>query len=546
MTILTRSHLLRLSQVADSVFLRRLISRAPRAQRSATINGRFLKYVTTCYSSPSDVGEDGNADSISVSTPQKAMENTGNPWLGTFLDQVREAGTPAPKRRFRDSDDEVDLVECAKRPRLENIHAGIQGHVEHNSAHETNRISGYYANANMPQTTGTPPTHISDRPPSYSRPSADSRTLNPTSSSDTVRQPTLDNRTHGAYISPYKNNPDLARALAHSQHITNSLAKVHSSLSNPGIPTTQQTHEERTSSYGPRTPAGPAQRQMHQVAGQGHVRNALPVSNRYVETSKHHEQRDSGSTNAPPSDNSVPSPSPYQQNSGPQTNTSSHAHGLEKLSTHSKSSQGAYNSAPPALRVPTYYEHTGGTHINLLPSKSGVYANQDFKTGKFIDGHGAIFSNDRSGPYRYLKPDNRGQELAIMEATYVTISDFELYMGCSPSCFIDTMESYDKQYQQIQKHLEEVWIGSPESVPKLRVVEGWNTCHIDHATPAPLVADTIPPWFIRCQPGVTTSQPCCIEHEKETWTKMGCVRSLADRLWQDWGNEYFSGVEAKK
>lgn len=482
------------------------------------------------------------------------MENPRNRWLGTFMGQLREAGTPAPKRRIQDLDDEVDMAQCAKRPRLENGHAGI----ENSLAQDTNRISAYYAHTNVPQNSGAPLTYSSDPHHLNSRPSADSLTVNSPSVSHIVRQPTHDNRAHGAYTSPYQDNTDLARSLAQRQQIASNLAKIHSSPSKPVGTTTHQANGERDSSPASRAPAGMVQRQTHQVLGHGHAKIASPLSNGHGQISPHHEQREGGSTSAPLSrtntplsrtnnplffDKSVISPPHYQHKSSPQTyiSTDAHHHSSEQPFTQSMSSQDS-TKAPPSPRVPTYYEHTGGTHNNLPPSISGVYANQDFKTGKFIDGHGAPFSNDRSGPFRYLKPINRGMELAVMQATYQTIADFELYMGCSPSCLIETWESYEKQYQQLQKHLEEVWVGSPDSIPKLKCIEGWNASHFDHVLPAPLAADTIPPWFIRCQPGVTISQPCCIEHERETWTGLGCVRNLENRMWQDWGNEYFSGL----
>ena len=482
---------------------------------------------------------------------QGNVDKAGNPWLGTFLDQMRKARTLAPKRRLQDTDDEVDMVQCAKRPRLENLHAGLQrDHTEHSRTPDNSQISAYYAHTNVPQSSGCPPNYSSDRPPSYSRPSPDPRVVNPTSTGDTLRQPTHDNRTHDAYTNPYENNPDLAKAVAQRQQIARNIARLQSSAANSGVPTIHQAHRQQVSSCDPRAPGGVVQRQTQQVQGHSQFKSASLASNEQGQTSTRHEQREGGSINHQPFHNkSVPSPSPSERRRGPQTSTSGPFHGPEQAST--QSTHTADIMAPPSPRLPTprlptYYEHTGGTLENLPPSKSGVYANQDFKTGKFIDGHGSPFSNDRSGPYRYLKPVNRGQELAIMQATYQTISDFEIHIGGSPSCFIDTMESYERQYQQIQKHLEEVWLGPPESIPKLKCVEGWNTCHIDHTTPAPLVADTIPANFIRCQPGVSIFHPCCIEHEKETWTKMGCVRNLENRLWQDWGDEYFSGLKANK
>ena len=477
------------------------------------------------------------------------MEKSGNPWLGTFLGLMREAGTPAPKRRMQDTDEEVDMVQCAKRQRLESSHAELhsRGHNEQApAANSTNQISAYYARTNPPQSNGRLATYSNDRPPSHNKPSSDSRTINPPFSSGAVRRPTYDNRTHGGYINPLESNPDLARSLAYSQQIASNLARLQSSPLNPVGPTTHQEQVERASSPAPHATAGLIQGQSQQVLGRSNVKNALPVSNGHGQKPTLHELPEGGPTKTPLSlDKPAQFPSPYVHESGPQTDIPSHAHSPEQP-THSISSPGGFTNIPSIPRLPTYYEHTGGTHTNLSPSKSGVYANQDFKTGRFIDSHGAPFTNRGNGQYRWLRPVNRGQELAIMQATYQTISDFEIIMGFSPNCFIDTMQSYERQYQQIQQHLEEIWDLSPESIPKLKSVQGWNKSHLDHAIPTPLAVDTIPAWFIRCQPGVTTSQPCCIEHENETWTKMGCVRNLENRMWQDWGDQHFSAMEAKK
>ena len=120
-------------------------------------------------------------------------------------------------------------------------------------------------------------------------------------------------------------------------------------------------------------------------------------------------------------------------------------------------------------RLQTYYEYTGGVLPNRHPRETGVCSNMDFKKTKtFIDAHGATFTGLPSGPYRYMKPENRGQELAIICATYQTISDFELYIGSSPRQKLQTWQSYEFQYRQLQNELIERWIGPPELLPKLR------------------------------------------------------------------------------
>ena len=112
----------------------------------------------------------------------------------------------------------------------------------------------------------------------------------------------------------------------------------------------------------------------------------------------------------------------------------------------------------PQTRPPTYYEHTGGTLTNEPPWNTGVTANMDFKTKTFIDAHGATFNTDKCGPYRYVKPTNRMQELAIIPATYQTIVDFVLYLGDTPRQKIRTWDnSYNEQYQQIQRELVARW-----------------------------------------------------------------------------------------
>ena len=119
-------------------------------------------------------------------------------------------------------------------------------------------------------------------------------------------------------------------------------------------------------------------------------------------------------------------------------------------------------------RPETYYESTGGVLPQRHPRESGVCSNMDFKTKTFIDAHGATFTGSRSGPYRYKKPENRSQELAIIQATYQTIADFELYIGYSPRKKVQTWESYEFQYREIQLELIERWVGPPELMPKLR------------------------------------------------------------------------------
>ncbi|KAG7005115.1 hypothetical protein G7Y79_00021g049820 [Physcia stellaris] len=123
----------------------------------------------------------------------------------------------------------------------------------------------------------------------------------------------------------------------------------------------------------------------------------------------------------------------------------------------------------PLPRPPTYYEHTGGTLTNQPPWRTGVTANMDFKTKTFIDAHGATFATNKCGPYRFVKPKNRDQELAIIKATYQTIVDFELYLGYSPQGKIQTWNSsYDEQYVQLQRELIQQWTGPWELIPKLR------------------------------------------------------------------------------
>lgn len=113
--------------------------------------------------------------------------------------------------------------------------------------------------------------------------------------------------------------------------------------------------------------------------------------------------------------------------------------------------------SPSLPRPPTYYEHTGGTLTSRPPWETGVCANMDFKTKSFIDAHGADFSTDKCGGYRYVKPTNRVQELAIIPATYQTIADFELYLGFSPQSKIKTWENYNTQYRQLQSELMTQW-----------------------------------------------------------------------------------------
>ena len=118
-------------------------------------------------------------------------------------------------------------------------------------------------------------------------------------------------------------------------------------------------------------------------------------------------------------------------------------------------------------RPQTYFEYTGGMLPNRHPRETGICFNMDFKTRTFIDAHGATFTGNRSGPYRYKKPENRAQELAIIQATYQTINDFELYIGSSPRQKQQTWESYEFQYRQLQHELMERWLGPPELMPKL-------------------------------------------------------------------------------
>ena len=119
-------------------------------------------------------------------------------------------------------------------------------------------------------------------------------------------------------------------------------------------------------------------------------------------------------------------------------------------------------------RPQTYYEFTGGTLPNAHPLESGICSNMDFKTKTFIDAHGAPFTGTTSGKYRYMRPESRAQELAIMHATYQTIVDFEMYIGSSPRQKLPTWESYEVQYRLIQWELMGRWVGPPELMPKLR------------------------------------------------------------------------------
>ena len=119
-------------------------------------------------------------------------------------------------------------------------------------------------------------------------------------------------------------------------------------------------------------------------------------------------------------------------------------------------------------RSESYHEYTGGTLPHRHPRETGICPNMDFKTKTFIDAHGATFTGSRSGPYRYMKPENRFQELAIIQATYQTIADFELYIGSSPRQKVQTWQSYDFQYRQLQLELMDRWVGPPETMPKLR------------------------------------------------------------------------------
>ena len=128
------------------------------------------------------------------------------------------------------------------------------------------------------------------------------------------------------------------------------------------------------------------------------------------------------------------------------------------MSSQEDQSRATKEELQPQTRPPTYYEHTGGTLTNAPPWKTGVTANMDFKTKTFIDAHGATFNTDKCGPYRYVKPTNRMQELAIIPATYQTIVDFVLYLGDTPRQKIRTWDnSYNEQYQQIQRELVARW-----------------------------------------------------------------------------------------
>ncbi|KAL8796500.1 MAG: hypothetical protein Q9195_001174 [Heterodermia aff. obscurata] len=195
-------------------------------------------------------------------------------------------------------------------------------------------------------------------------------------------------------------------------------------------------------------------------------------------------------------------------------------------------------------RPQTYYEFTGGTLPNRHPRETGVCSNMDFKTKKFIDAHGAAFTGSRSGPYRYMKPENRNQELAIIQATYQTIADFELNIGSSPRQKQQTWESYEFQYRQLQLELMARWVGPPELTPKLRCVEGWNESHSDHTVPDRPEPDDPAFQFARCKPGQPNGQPC-YEHNRTCWTQRGCFRNLEEVYWNDFGDIYFAGIEAR-
>ena len=222
----------------------------------------------------------------------------------------------------------------------------------------------------------------------------------------------------------------------------------------------------------------------------------------------------------------------------------------------------------PLPRPPTYHEHTGGTLTNQPPWRTGVTANMDFKTKTFIDAHGATFATNKCGPYRFVKPKNRDQELAIIKATYQTIVDFELYLGYSPQGKIQTWNSsYDEQYIQLQRELIKQWYvdfrpfficpisqghtdfpnllrtGPWELIPKLRYVEGWYTSLADHSAPTPPEPDSTGNRFAWCKPGSTEGKPC-FHHNYQFWQERGCVRGLEEQYWQDHGNAFFARVEA--
>lgn len=196
-------------------------------------------------------------------------------------------------------------------------------------------------------------------------------------------------------------------------------------------------------------------------------------------------------------------------------------------------------------RPQTYYEYTGGMLDNRHPRVSGVCANMNFQSKTFIDAHGATFNGKRSGPYRYKKAENRAQELAIIQAVYQTIADYEIYMGSSPRWTPKTYESYEAQYRQIQYELMDRWLGPPELMPKLRCVEGWHTSHGDHLTPTPAEPDSAEFKFAKCRPETVETLACC-HHNRTVWTGRGCIRNnLEEQYWIDRGNDDFAKIEAE-
>lgn len=450
-----------------------------------------------------------------MSVPQEKMQTPtpGNEWLGGYLSKIRAATTPASKRKADDLHEE-DLLQYAKRPRIENIHPGLElaSPFECCSPYDPQQPLARYENIN-----GTPTLLINtglERHLAHSASPGGAKSSTTPSSNVSQRPLTSYKHTTGAYRSNPLSQHNSGQPSIHREH-TNG-AHASSSLSpyrfeQPGI--------YKGPTGGIRTETSPLRN------GGARVGPSPPTYG-----SKH------------------PSPLCNHADGAKSSNTSSSSQ-FERPSTYHKDGAAGdttANTSPSpyeSKRIPTYYEYTGGAHTDGPPSQTGIYANQDFKSGSFIDGHGAAFSGDRSGPYRYMKPANRGQELAIMQATYETISDFELYIGFSPMCEIRTWESYDEQCNELQKHLEQMWVGPAEAIPKLKSVGGWHTSHADHGKQAPATADNCPSWFLRCRPGVPTGVSC-IHHDRGTWAKMGCVRDLDERYWQGKGNEEFEKVEA--
>ena len=439
-----------------------------------------------------------------------------NEWLGRWMNNVREATTPAPKRKGDHLDGEEDLLQYAKRPRIENIHDGLElaSPPRYLSPYDTQQPLVRYEHQNGTPTSFLPITNGFEGPLAQPGSLGRSKSSNAPSSNGSQRPVASYHHSNGAYM-------------------TNPLAQYYSGQSSIHSEHTNGAHDSRLLS--------PYRFEQPGIYN-GHSGGISTMSS---------PLRDSGTrVGLPHPSHGSQKPSPLRDHAdGAKSSNISRTTQSERPATHQEHEPAreplTNTSSPPyeSKRLPTYYEHTGGVHTNGPPSQTGIYANQDFKSGAFIDGHGEAFSGDRSGPYRYMKPANRGQELAIMQATYETISDFELYVGYSPTCQIHTWESYDKQYNELQRHLELIWTEIPEAIPKLKCVEGWHTSHADHVKHTPATGDDCPDWLFRCRPGASTGVSC-YRHDKESWAKMGCVRDLEERYWQSAGNKEFEKVEA--